>query len=97
MLKNLRNTLSGLDRDELLQHLGLERKPDMMEKVIPALAIFGAGVAVGVGIGMIFAPRTGQELRGQLQSQLKRVEQKVRGAAEAATAGTSAGVPSRPA
>ncbi|MBS1150649.1 MAG: hypothetical protein H6Q89_2347 [Myxococcaceae bacterium] len=79
MFKNLKNTLSSFDRDDVLESLGLERKHTTAEQVMPALAIFGAGVLVGVGLGMIFAPRTGAEIRGQLQSQFKRVEQKVRG------------------
>lgn len=79
MLKNLKNTLSNFDRDDVLEAIGLERKHTTVEQVMPALAIFGAGVLVGVGLGMIFAPRAGSELRGELQSQFKRVEQKVRG------------------
>ena len=79
MLKNLKNTLSHFDRDAVLHTLGLERKHTTAEQVVPALAIFGAGVLVGVGLGMIFAPRAGAELRGELESQLRRVEQKVRG------------------
>jgi hypothetical protein len=79
MLKNLKNTLSHFDRDDVLESLGLERKHSAAEQVMPALAIFGAGVLVGVGLGIIFAPRAGSEIRGELQSQFKRVEQKVRG------------------
>ena len=81
-MKNLRNTLSTLsniDRDDVLDSLGLERKHGTAEQIVPALALFGAGVLVGVGLGMIFAPKAGAELRGELESQLKRVEAKVRG------------------
>lgn len=93
MIGDLKKTLKKLDRDELLDRLGLERKGSTAEQLVPALAIFGAGVLVGVGIGMIFAPRSGQELRGQLQSQLKRVEARVRGNGGEASA---AATPSRP-
>ena len=79
MLKNLKDTLSHFDRDELLETLGLERKHSAAQTVMPALAIFGAGVLVGVGLGIIFAPKAGAEMRGELQSQFKKVEQKVRG------------------
>ena len=96
MLKNLKNTLSGFDRDDVLEHLGLERKHSAAEQVMPALAIFGAGVLVGVGLGMIFAPRAGSELRGELQSQFKRVDQKVRGNGDLQPAAASS-APNRPA
>lgn len=96
MLKNLRNTLSHFEPNDVLESLGLERKHTAAEQVMPALAIFGAGVLVGVGLGIIFAPRAGSELRGELQSQFKRVEQRVRG-----NGGTqplaSSPVPNRPA
>ena len=95
-LKDLRSSLSDFDRDDVLDAIGLERKHSTVETVVPAMAIFGAGVLVGVGLGLIFAPRAGSEIRGELQSQFKRVEQKVR-----ATAGAqppaSAPVPNRPA
>lgn len=89
MIDDLKKTLKRLDRDEILDRLGLERKNTAAEQIVPALAIFGAGVLVGVGLGMIFAPRSGQELRGQLQSKLKSVEQRVRG-----NGGETAAVPS---
>lgn len=95
MLKNLKH-LSRFDRDDLLETLGLERKPNTVEQVMPALAIFGAGVLVGVGLGMIFAPRAGSELRSELQSQFKRVEQKVRANAGAQPLPSSP-IPNRPA
>lgn len=79
MFKNLRNTVSDFDRDDLLATLGLERKHSTAQQVMPALAIFGAGVLVGVGLGLILAPKAGAELRGDLRSQFKRVEERVRG------------------
>lgn len=82
MLKNLKDSLSHFDRDELLETLGLERTHSAAQQVMPALAIFGAGVLVGVGLGMILAPKAGAELRGELQSQFKRAEQKVRGSGD---------------
>ena len=97
MLKNLRNTLSSFDRDDVLDTLGLERKHSAAEQVMPALAIFGAGVLVGVGLGMIFAPRAGSELRGELQSQFKKVEQRVRGNGDALPTSSAPPVPNRPA
>lgn len=95
-LKELKSSLSNFDRDDVLESLGLERKHSTVETVMPALAIFGAGVLVGVGLGMILAPRAGSEIRGELQSQFKRAEQKVRGTGTAQPV-ASAPVPNRPA
>ncbi len=77
MLKNLRRALSDIDSDDVLEKLGLEGRRTTTDKVMPALAIFGAGVLVGVGIGLILAPKPGSELRGELQTQLKRAQRKM--------------------
>jgi hypothetical protein len=77
MMKNLRRALSDIDSDDVLEKLGLEGRRTTVDKVMPALAIFGAGVLVGVGIGLILAPKPGSELRGELQSQLKKAQQKM--------------------
>ena len=77
MLKNLRRALSDIDSDDVLGKLGLEGRRTTVDKVMPALAVFGAGVLVGVGIGLILAPKSGSEFRGELQSQFKRAQRKM--------------------
>jgi hypothetical protein len=54
----------------LLERLGLEQKRSTMEVVLPALGIFGAGMAVGAALGVLFAPKRGEELRGDIQRQI---------------------------
>jgi hypothetical protein len=77
--------LAKLDKDDLLENIGLQTKQD---NLIPGLLVFGAGIAVGVGIGMLLAPRSGEELRNQLgesfnkglesgKSQVDQIKQKV--------------------
>ena len=56
---------TGVER--LLDRLGLEQKRSTMEVVMPALAIFGAGLAVGAALGVMFAPKRGDELRADLR------------------------------
>ena len=58
--------LGKLDRDDLLEAIGLESKKSAGDYVVPGLLIFGAGLAVGAGLGMLLAPRPGAELRNQL-------------------------------
>lgn len=53
--------------EHLLDRLGLEQKRSTMEVVMPAIAIFGAGLAVGAALGVMFAPKRGDELRSDLK------------------------------
>lgn len=53
------STLRGFGLDDALGYLGLARK----RTVVGSVAIFGAGVVVGAGIGVMFAPMSGESLR----------------------------------
>lgn len=70
MLKNLKSRLTNLDKDDLLQLLGVEERRDVADRVLPALALFGAGVLVGVGVGLMLAPKAGADLRDDLRQRL---------------------------
>lgn len=56
--------------EALLDRLGLEQKRSTMEVVMPALAIFGAGLAVGAALGVMFAPKRGEELRTDIRHRI---------------------------
>lgn len=56
--------------DALLDRLGLEQKRSTMEVIMPALAIFGAGLAVGAALGVMFAPKRGDELRSDIRHRI---------------------------
>lgn len=64
---------SSLSRDELLGMLGLEVKPTRADLLAPALTVFGAGIVVGVGVGLLFAPRPGREVRAEISKKLQEV------------------------
>lgn len=80
VLKNLKR-LADVDKDDLLDLIGLEERRTSTDKLVPALALFGAGVLVGVGLGLMLAPKTGRELRQDVKQKLHK------GAAATATNG----------
>jgi len=45
----------------------------VIEKSEPGIGAFIAGIAIGAGLGLLFAPRTGQETRRDLQRRAKKV------------------------
>ena len=69
-LKALRN----LDSDDLLGALGLQRSSSA-DWVAPALTALGVGILVGAGLGLMLAPKSGQELRQDLRERLNGEEE----------------------
>ena len=66
------NQIKNLDRNDFLNMLGVETRRPTMDYVVPALAVFGFGVVVGAGVGLLVAPRPGRELREDLSRSLHR-------------------------
>ena len=64
------NQTYDVGRENLLERLGLEHKRSNMEIVVPALSVFSAGVILGAALGILFAPKRGEELRGDLRHRL---------------------------
>jgi len=66
--------LKNMDKDELLNLVGLETKHTIADAVVPTLTAFSVGVLVGVGIGLLLAPKPGSELRDDIKNRLARGE-----------------------
>lgn len=64
-------TLSKYDREDILAAIGLEPKRSTTQVVVPAIGFFAVGILAGVGLGMLFAPKPGYELREDLSEQMK--------------------------
>ena len=63
--------LRDLDKDDLLNLIGLQTRRTTADWILPTLGIFGVGVLVGAGIGMLLAPKPGRELREDLRNRLQ--------------------------
>ena len=59
---------TGLER--VLDRLGYEPKRETTDMILPALSIFGAGLVVGVSLGLLFAPKRGADVRGDIRHRL---------------------------
>jgi gas vesicle protein len=85
----LTSTLRKLDADHGLAWFGLARRRSPLLDV----ALFGSGMAVGAGIGVLFAPMAGAELRGKILERFKGLETESDAPAPAADAKSVADKP----
>jgi hypothetical protein len=54
-----------LDRDELLKRVGLETHTPTSD-FFTGLGLFSIGVLVGAGLGLLFAPKRGEDMRAMM-------------------------------
>ncbi|MEW5852456.1 MAG: hypothetical protein AB2A00_26955 [Myxococcota bacterium] len=64
--------IKNLDRDVLLSLLGVESRRTTMDKVMPGVGLFSAGLLLGAGIGLMVAAKPGAQLRGDLANRLRK-------------------------
>ena len=70
MWNSMKKSLQDLDRETLLELVGLERRRSTAQRLVPVFALFGTGILLGVGVGLMLAPRPGRELRHDLRARM---------------------------
>lgn len=65
--------------DDVLARLGLQARATTRDYLFPAIGLFAAGILVGSGLGLLFAPRRGSELRAELGQRASRLRARRRG------------------
>lgn len=59
-----------LSKDDILGAIGLETRRTATDYILPALGVFSAGLLVGAGLGLMLAPKSGRELRGDIRERI---------------------------
>jgi hypothetical protein len=72
---NFSKQLKNLDKDDLLEYVGLQTRKGAVDFLVPTLAAFGVGVLVGAGVGLLLAPKSGAALRDDLRQRIQGGEQ----------------------
>lgn len=60
-------------KDELLARIGLQTLTPASSVLVPTISMFGVGVLVGAGVGLMLAPKPGNELRGELEDKVNKL------------------------
>jgi hypothetical protein len=77
--------LKKMDKDDLLNLIGLETRKDATDNLLPALGAFTVGVLLGVGVGLMLAPKPGNELRSDLRNRIQGGQDALTGAGTSRT------------
>jgi hypothetical protein len=64
--------LQDIDKDDVLEALGLEERSSGWATTLGTVGIFALGCLVGAGIGLAFAPKSGEEFRTELGERMRR-------------------------
>lgn len=60
------HSIRDMWRRDILAAAGLDYRPSLLEALLPAAGLFAAGALFGSGIALLFAPKSGRELRRQI-------------------------------
>lgn len=81
-IKDLVQNVNELTTDDVLHMLGLQRRG---EQVLPMIGMFSVGLLVGAGVGLLFAPKAGREIRRGILTRMNELRE--RGVSAAREAG----------
>jgi hypothetical protein len=82
--KNIRpqyRKLRRMDADDWLATVGLERR-NVAVDVASAVGFICLGTVIGIGVGLLMAPKRGSELRRELNQKVRDTADRVRDTAE---------------
>lgn len=63
--------------DEVLRSIGLQRARGTSGEMLGGVAVFGAGLLVGAGLALLFAPSSGAETREHLGAKVEDAKEKL--------------------
>ncbi len=74
---DLLKAVEGLGLSDILNVIGLERKPGSLARLLPAAGLIAFSAAVGAGVALLLAPSSGTKLRARLSDELDEAKHRV--------------------
>ena len=65
-------------KEDLVKAVGLEVRSSGTGEMFAALGIFGAGVALGAGLALLLAPKSGRETRHDIAEKVGEMSEQLR-------------------
>lgn len=69
-VRELVKSVENLRFDDMLGVIGLEQKPGVLARLLPAIGLVTVSAAVGAGAALLLAPSSGEKLRERLSDGL---------------------------
>ena len=76
-------SLQGINGDDILAALGLEKRRNTFDVLLPSVALFAAGAVVGAAAAVLLTPKSGPALRRDLTDGAKDLSQRLGTTAQA--------------
>jgi hypothetical protein len=67
-----KSAMTSYASNELLEHLGLQMRPNFFLRVLPYFGVATAGLALGAGVAAMVAPKSGYQLRNDITQKVRR-------------------------
>lgn len=83
-MKDTMKAVRDVGTDDILSALGLERRRGTLGYLVPAIGYFAAGLALGAGVTLLVAPKSGRQMRRELGEKARHVGAQLESAAESA-------------
>lgn len=81
-MKDTMKAVRDVGTDDILSALGLERRRGTLGYLVPAVGYFAAGLAIGAGVTLLIAPKSGRQMRRELGEKARHVGAQLESAAE---------------
>ena len=76
-IRQLIDSIEGLQLDDVLGVIGLERRPGVASRILPAVGLVTISAAVGAGTALLLAPSSGTRLRARLSDRLEETKHRL--------------------
>jgi len=77
LMKAVSAAVDRFDAQDMLGHVGLERRRSTLERVLGVAGIFGAGLVVGAGVGLLASPVSPAEVRRKLGDGVRNMKSEI--------------------